>query len=60
VCKTTVRFASQTLNRGTPPLENEMWRVSAQVIEGVLSPEDAAKHLQDGLADWYPPQKPQP
>lgn len=60
VCKTTVRFASQTLNRGTPPLENELWRVSAQVLEGSLSPEDAAKQLQDGLSQWYPPQKPQP
>lgn len=61
VCKTTIRLSSQTLNRGTPSLENELWRVSAQVIEGALSPEDAAKQLQDGLANWYPPQKsPQP
>lgn len=59
VCKTTIRFASQTINRGTPPLENEIWRVSAQVLEGTLTPEDAAKQLQNGLAQWYPPQKPQ-
>lgn len=59
VCKTTIRFASLSLNRGTPPLENEMWRVSAQVLEGALTPEDAAKQLQNGLAQWYPPQKSQ-
>lgn len=57
VCKTTIRLSSQTLNRGTPQLENELWRVSAQVLEGALTPEDAAKQLQNGLADWYPPQK---
>lgn len=58
ICKTTIRLSSQTLNRGTPPLENELWRVSAQVLNGSLSPEDAVKQLQDGLASWYPPQKP--
>lgn len=60
VCKTTIRLSSQTLNRGTPQLENELWRTSAQVLEGALSPEDAAKQLQDALAGWYPPQKPAP
>jgi raffinose/stachyose/melibiose transport system substrate-binding protein len=57
VCKTTIRLSSQTLNRGTPQLENELWRVSAQVLDGAMTPEDAAKQLQDGLAQWYPPQK---
>lgn len=59
VCKTTIRLSSQTLNRGTPQLENELWRVSAQVLEGALTPEDAATQLQKGLAEWYPPQKAQ-
>lgn len=60
VCKPTIRLASQILNRGTPSFENELWRTSAQVLEGALSPEDAVKQLQTGLAEWYPPQKSQP
>lgn len=60
ICKSTIRLSSQTLNRGIPQLENELWRVSAQVLDGALSPEEAAKQLQSGLAEWYPPQKPPP
>jgi raffinose/stachyose/melibiose transport system substrate-binding protein len=56
-CKSTIRNSYQILSRGTPNLENEMWNVSAQVINGKMKPEDAAKQLQDGLAKWYDPQK---
>jgi raffinose/stachyose/melibiose transport system substrate-binding protein len=59
ICKSTIRLASQKLNGGTPPFENELWRTSAQVLEGALSPADAAKQLQSNLSAWYPPQKPQ-
>jgi raffinose/stachyose/melibiose transport system substrate-binding protein len=56
-CKSTIRNSYQILSRGTPNLENELWNVSAQVINGTLSPEDAGKQTQEGLAKWYEPQK---
>ena len=37
-CKSTIRNSYQILNRGTPNLENELWNVSAQVINGTLTP----------------------
>ena len=54
-CKSTIRNSYQILSRGTPNLENELWNVSAQVLNGKLSPEDAGKQLEDGLAKWYKP-----
>lgn len=54
-CKPTIRNSYQILSRGTPNLENELWNVSAQVLNGKLSPEDAGKQLEDGLAKWYAP-----
>ncbi len=56
-CKSTIRNSYQILSRGTPNLENELWNVSAQVINGALSPEAAGKQLQDGLDKWYKPGK---
>jgi raffinose/stachyose/melibiose transport system substrate-binding protein len=54
-CKSTIRNSYQILSRGTPNLENEMWNVSAQVLNGTLTPDAAAKQLQDGLDKWYKP-----
>ncbi len=56
-CKSTIRNSYQILSRGDPNLENELWNVSAQVINGTLTPEAAGKHLQDGLDKWYHPGK---
>ncbi len=56
-CKSTIRNSYQILSRGTPNLENELWNVSAQVINGTLTPEAAGKQLQDGLDKWYKPAK---
>ncbi len=56
-CKSTIRNSYQVLSRGTPNLENEMWNVSAQVINGAMTPEAAGKQLQDGLDKWYHPAK---
>jgi len=55
-CDSTIRNSYQILSRGEPNLENELWRVSAQVINGDIAPEDAAKQIQDGLDSWYTPQ----
>ncbi len=57
MCKSTIRNSYQILSRGTPNLENEIWNVSAQVINGTLSPRAGAEKLQQGLAAWYPPHR---
>jgi len=54
-CKSTIRNSYQILSRGTPNLENEMWNVSAQVLNGTLTPEAAGVQLEDGLKKWYAP-----
>ena len=56
-CKSTIRNSYQILSRGTPNLENELWNVSARVINGTMTPEAAGKQLQDGLDKWYHPTK---
>ncbi len=54
-CKSTIRDSYQILSRGTPNLENEMWNVSAQVLNGTMTPEAAGAQLEDGLKKWYAP-----
>lgn len=56
-CESTIRNSYQILSRGEPNLENQLWNVSAQVINGTLTPEQAAAEVQSGLANWYPPQQ---
>lgn len=56
-CSSTIRLNAQILNRGQPSLENALWNVDAQVLNGKLSPEDAAAKIQGGLSKWYAPQK---
>src|SRR2546425_3100359 len=56
LCKSTIRNSYQILSRGEPNLENELWRVSAGVLSGKLTPEDAAAQVQSGLEKWYKPQ----
>jgi raffinose/stachyose/melibiose transport system substrate-binding protein len=54
-CKSTIRNSYQILSRGVPNLENELWNVSAQVLNGSMTPDAGAKQLQDGLDKWYKP-----
>lgn len=56
-CESTIRNSYQILSRGTPNLENELWNVSAQVLNGTMTPAAAAKQAEDGLASWYAPHK---
>lgn len=56
-CKTTIRPSAQIVGRGTPNLDLEMWRVSANVINGTETPEQAAAETQKGLDSWYKPAK---
>jgi raffinose/stachyose/melibiose transport system substrate-binding protein len=54
-CEPTIRNSYQILSRGEPNLENELWRVSAGVMNGSLTPEQAAEEIQAGLDQWYKP-----
>jgi raffinose/stachyose/melibiose transport system substrate-binding protein len=54
-CEETIRNSYQILSRGEPNLENELWAVSAEVINGTLTPEDAGARIQEGLDSWYTP-----
>ncbi len=56
-CASTIRLNAQILNRGQPTMENELWNVDAQVLNGKLAPRDAAAKIQSGLAKWYRPQQ---
>jgi raffinose/stachyose/melibiose transport system substrate-binding protein len=38
-------------------MENELWNVNAQVLNGKLAPKDAARQIQAGFAKWYKPQQ---
>jgi raffinose/stachyose/melibiose transport system substrate-binding protein len=56
-CKSTIRNSYQILSRGTPNLENDLWNVTAQVMNGAMKPADAAAQIQKGLDSWYKPTK---
>ena len=56
-CGATIRLPYQIISRGTPNLWNDMWVVSANVVNGTQTPQDAAAQLQKGLESWYAPQQ---
>ncbi|MEM6428053.1 MAG: ABC transporter substrate-binding protein [Deinococcota bacterium] len=56
-CSSTIRSSYQILSRGTPNNENDLWNASAQVLNGTLSPAEAASQVQTGLESWYEPQQ---
>jgi raffinose/stachyose/melibiose transport system substrate-binding protein len=55
-CKSTIRNSYQILSRGEPNLENELWRVTAAVMNKSMTPEQASQEIQTGLEKWYKPQ----
>ncbi len=56
-CESTIRNSYQILSRGEPNMENDLWSVSAQVINGDITPTQAAEQIQAGLEAWYAPQQ---
>ena len=54
-CEPTIRVAHQILSRGEPALSNQLWTLSANVINGTMTPEDAAAEAQANLDSWYKP-----
>lgn len=56
-CDSTIRNSAQILSRGKPELENQLWQTSVGVINGTMTPAQAAQTIQQGLVSWYEPQK---
>lgn len=54
-CDTTIRINSQFLNQAWPSLEQELWRLSTQVMRHEISPEEAAKQIAEGVEKWFKP-----
>jgi raffinose/stachyose/melibiose transport system substrate-binding protein len=56
--KPTIRLAVQYLSNGTPSLQDDLSSLSAQILNGTISPEEAASTAQQNLESWYkPPQQ---
>lgn len=55
-CESTIRSSYQILSRGEPNNEQDLWSVSAQLLNGELTPQEAADIVQSGLEQWYEPQ----
>jgi len=55
--KLTPRLALDRLSAGTPPLDDETWRM-LQVMYNTdnTTPQQVAEELQKGLSSWYKPQ----
>lgn len=56
-CESTIRSSYQILSRGTPNNETQLWNASAAVLNGTMTPEEAATMVQEGLESWYEPQQ---
>lgn len=54
-CQNTIRVNSYVFNRGSPPMEQQLWRVSAAVMNGKLSPQEAGRQIQSSLDRWFKP-----
>lgn len=54
-CDSTIRLNAQIMNRGNPNMEQELWVVGSQVLNGQMAPEAAARRIHTGFASWYQP-----
>lgn len=54
-CESTIRVAHQVLSRGEPALGNHLWTLTANVINGTMSPEEAGAEAQANVDSWYKP-----
>jgi raffinose/stachyose/melibiose transport system substrate-binding protein len=55
-CESTIRSSYQILSRGEPNNETDLWSVNSQMLNGDLTPQEAADIVQSGLEQWYEPQ----
>ncbi len=56
-CESTIRSSYQILSRGEPNNENQLWNVSARLLNGEISAQEAGQIVQEGLEVWYEPQQ---
>jgi raffinose/stachyose/melibiose transport system substrate-binding protein len=56
-CSSTIRSSYQILSRGEPNNETQLWEASAAILNGTMTPLEAATMVQDGLEAWYEPQQ---
>lgn len=55
-CEGTIRIGYEYLGSGDPPLNTLLWNdATVQMLQGSLTPEEAAAHVAEGLASWYEP-----
>jgi raffinose/stachyose/melibiose transport system substrate-binding protein len=54
-CKSTIRLNAQVMSRGTPSMENELWTVGSQVMNGKMTGAEAGARIQAGYAKWHKP-----
>jgi len=54
-CDATIRVAHQILSRGEPALDVLLWTLSANVINGSMTPAEAAAGAQANIDSWYKP-----
>lgn len=52
----TPRLALDRLSAGTPPLDDETWRLLQVMMTTDTTPEQVTAELQAGLSSWYKPQ----
>ncbi len=55
ICESTIRLAHQILARGKPPLDTPLWTLTANVINGTMTPREAAAAAQANLDSWFEP-----
>ncbi|GAA4465152.1 ABC transporter substrate-binding protein [Phytohabitans houttuyneae] len=53
----TPRLGLDRLSSGTPPFDDEVWRVLQLMYTKGLTPQAATSELQTGLQSWYKPQQ---
>ena len=57
-CEMTLRLEGQYLSAGTPNLTDDLWRLTQQVMNLKITPEEAGVEAQKSLESWYvPPEK---
>lgn len=52
-CESSIRFNAQILNRGQPSMEQELWNVNAEVLNGTIAAKEAAARIQNSFASVY-------
>lgn len=56
-CESTIRSSYQILDRNSEfPHETMLWNVSARILNGELTPKEAADIIQGDLEKWFEPQ----